>query len=389
MTSADPVLDDDGLNHALLARQHLDARVASTVVEEVHHLVGLQAQNPPSPYAALWSRVEGFTHTELGSALLDRTVARLAVMRGTIHLVTADDALLLPRLLAPLFLRDLRANPTYGVPLRDVDLQDLASAARDLVEAEPMTAGVLGSRLAARWPDVDPRALAHGARGTLPLVQVTPRGVWGRSGTTTWTTAESWLGRAAADLSEPGSRRAALEQLTLRYLAAFGPASVADLQYWCGLTGLGEVVASLRPRLVVHRAPPTAAGRPGRELFDLPDAPRPAADGTLPVRLLPDFDNLTIAHADRTRVITDEDRRRLFSPNGVTPGKVLVDGRVAGTWRVERSPRARGEGRTTLTVTLFSAQPAERQDAVKHEAEAFVRFWVDDVDDHRVVVRTT
>ncbi|WP_231494899.1 winged helix DNA-binding domain-containing protein [Cellulomonas sp. KRMCY2] len=382
----DDALTPVELNRALLSRQHLLARASLTAVQAVHHLVGLQAQNPSSPYPALWSRLAGFGPEELSEAMANRTVTRIAVMRGTIHLVTADDALLLPALIEPLLAGDLRRNATYGPPLREVDLGELAAAARDLLESEPMTPVALGNRLAQRW-DTDAHALAYAARGTLPLVQVTPRGLWGRSGATTWTTTRAWLGREPVDLSDPDARLAALEEVALRYLGAFGPASVADLQAWCGLTGLGTVLERLRPGLVVFRCPPTPSGRPGRELFDLPDAHRPAAAETPPVRFLPDFDNLTLSHADRTRIVTDEHRRRLVTPNGYSPGTVLVDGMVAGTWTIERSREGTGRAATrAATLVVAPLEPSgsvrEHRAAVLAEAEALVRLMADDAHVH-------
>lgn len=390
-----PLLTRAALNRALLARQHLLTRDAVPAVDLVGHLVGLQAQLPRSPYTTLWSRLAGFRHAELADALLDRRVVRIAAMRGTIHLVTAQDALVLPGLTAPLYERDLRQNPQHGAALRTLDLHELAETARALVEAEPRASTVLGRLLAERWPDVAPATLAYGARGTLPLVQVTPRGVWGRSGATTWTTARAWLGPGLADrapdLTDPDVRAAELERLVLRYLAAFGPASVADVQTWSGLTGLRPVVDRLRDRLVTFRAEPGPGSATGRELLDLPDAPRPGPDVPAPVRFLADFDNLTLSHADRTRVVSEEHRRALVTKNGIAPGVVLVDGRVAGTWVVARErldpggTRARRELATLTVRTLAPVDAATRRDLVA-EAEPFVRFVADDAAEHRVVV---
>ncbi|GEA88636.1 winged helix DNA-binding domain-containing protein [Cellulomonas cellasea] len=390
-----PLLTRAALNRALLARQHLLARATVPVGAMVDHLVGLQAQLPRSPYTALWSRLTGFRHAELSEALLDRRVARIAVMRGTIHLVTADDALVLPGLTAPLYERDLRQNVLHGAALRTLDLAELTEAARGLVEAEPRVSTELGSLLAERWPDVAPGSLAYGARGTLPLVQVTPRGVWGRSGATTWTTTRAWFGaeRAAGapDLTDPDVRAAELERLVLRYLAAFGPASVADVQTWSGLGGLASVVDGLRERLVTFRAEPGPGSASGRALVDLPDAPRPDAEVPAPVLFLADFDNLTLSHADRTRVVSEEHRRALATKNGMAPGTVLVDGRVAGTWTVARERldpggvRARRE-LATLTVRTFEpVDPATRTELLA-EAEGLVRFVADDAAEHRAVL---
>ncbi|MFS0702312.1 winged helix DNA-binding domain-containing protein [Cellulomonas sp. 179-A 4D5 NHS] len=390
-----PLLTRAALNRALLARQHLLTRAELPAVALVDHLVGLQAQLPRSPYTTLWSRLVGFRHGELSEALLDRRVARIAVMRGTIHLVTAEDALVLPGLTAPLYERDLRQNVLHGTALRTLDLAELTEAARTLVEAEPRPSTELGRLLAERWPDVAPGSLAYGARGTLPLVQVPPRGVWGRSGATTWTTTRAWFGddRAASapDLTDPDVRAAELERLALRYLGAFGPASVADVQTWSGLGGLKEVVDRLRPRLVTFRAEPGPGSASGRELVDLPDAPRPDPSTPAPVRFLADFDNLTLSHADRTRVVSEEHRRALATRNGMAPGTVLVDGRVAGTWAVTRERldpggvRARRE-LATLTVRPLAPVDAATRAELVAEAEGLVRFVADDAAEHRVAL---
>lgn len=390
-----PLLTRAALNRALLARQHLLARTTGPTLDLVDHLVGLQAQNPPSPYTALWSRLEGFGHAEIGAALESRRAARIAVMRGTIHLVTAADALVLPGLTAALYARDLRTNTQHGAGLRQLDLDDLTSAARALVEESPRATTELGRLLAERWPHVAPATLAYGARGTLPLVQVPPRGVWRQSGATTWTTAAAWFGPDAAerapDLTDPDVRSAELERLVLRFLAAFGPASVVDIQQWSGIAGLRSVVERLRDRLVTFRAEPGPGSATGRELVDLPDAPRPDPGVDAPVRFLPDLDNVLLAHADRTRMVSEEHRRRLVSLNGVLPGTFLVDGRVAGTWTVTRERVDTGQVRprrelATLELRPFDALDATTNAAAAAEGELLVRFVADDAADHRVVV---
>lgn len=378
------------LGRATLARQLLLHRESRPAVEAVHDLVGLQAQNAWSPYVALWSRLAGFRHDELSSALEDRRLARIAVMRGTIHLVTAADAVLLPALTAPLFLRALATHGEHGAALRALDLPAVARDARELVEEQPRVTTDLGALLAQRWPGVSPGALAQAARGTLRLVQVPPRGLWGRSGATTWTTAEHWLpaaAQAAPDVSDPDVRAAQLDLLVLRYLAAFGPASTTDVQRWSGLTGL----RASRDRLVGDGrvVTLTAAPGPGRarpyEVLDVPGGPLPDEDVPAPVRFLPDYDNLLLAHADRSRFVDEEHRRALSSPNGVVPGTVLVDGRVAATWST--ATRRDGDRRVaTVTVSpLVALGGAARRELVA-EAEAFVRFREDAADDHAVVV---
>lgn len=387
-----------GLGRALLARQHLLGRTDAPAVDVVRHLVALQSQNPSSAYLALHARAAGFTHADLADAMTDRRVARLALLRDTVHLVTADDALGLWPLLAPTLRRHLTANVSAAPTLRQVDLDDLRSAALDALADGPLGARDLGARLAATWPDLDPTSLAMGARGLLPLVQVTPRGVWGRSMATTWTTAWAWFGTAGgpgdADLAED-DRVAALAALVRRYLAAYGPATTADVQRWSGLTRLAPVVDRLRPELVevLHVDPPS--GRP-RVLLDVPDAPRPPEDAPAPVRLLPDFENLLLGHDDRSRVVPPEVRPALASRNGMPPGTVLVDGVVAGSWVVRRqrlprpagAPRARRE-RALLTVTPLRRWTRADRRAVLAEAERLVRFTADDAAEHAVAVAET
>jgi hypothetical protein len=248
-------------------------------------------------------------------------------MRGTIHLLTADDALTLRPLTQVIMDRDLRTNSAYARQLAGVDLAELARAARAAVEAEPLTGRQLGATLAASWPDHDRTALVYAARNLLPLVQLPPRAVWGRSGQPTLTTVECWLGR-------PLHEEPSLPMLALRYLAAFGPATAADFQTWSGLTRLRDVVERLRPQLRVFVA------EDGRELFDLAAAPRPAPDTPAPPRFLPDYDNLLRSHADRERVIAGHHRRALATRNGVVPGTVLIDGAVGATWWIVRDKRS-------------------------------------------------
>lgn len=371
-----PRLRHDDLNRALLARQHLAAPRNASVLDEVRHLVGLQSQVPSSPYPALWSRLAGFAPDDLGGRLLDRQVVRVATLRGTVHLVAADDALELTALARPGLATYLRSRNQHGTALAHVDLDDLERAARDLL-AEPLTSVELGRRLAERWPDVDPKHLAYAARCLLPLVQVPPRGLWGASGTgttTTWTTAQAWLGRAddaldaVAHGTDPDATLAARVRLVRRYLAAFGPASVADAQRWAGLTRLRAAVDVLRPELV------TFTGPADTELLDLPDAPRPPGDEPVPVVLAGDFDNLLLSHDDRTRVLGDLPVTSVVSVNGQVAAAVLVDGRVAGAWTARpaaptaRSARAADPGAPSARAADPSdgTRPADGTDVVAH-----------------------
>ena len=363
--STAPVLSQRALNRALLARQMLLERATRPVPDAVRHLVGLQAQAPWSPYYALWSRLDGFDPHGLGAMLTERRVVRIALMRSTVHLVTAEDCLFLRPLLADFLARGLQTS-TWRAGLVDLDNGAVVGAGRELIEAEPLTFNALGKRLAEMWPDRDPATLAQLVRANAPLVQLPPRAVWGQAGQVVVTTAEHWLGR-------PLATDATLDEMVLRYLAAFGPASVMDVQAWCGLTRLKAVTDRLGDRVVRFR------NEAGRELLDLPDAPRPDPDTPAPVRFLPDFDNVIRSHADRTRIVPTEFRTRVWAANGVLPGTVLVDGRVAGTWSVERS-----KGSATLVVTPFTPPTRAQRDEMAAEGGRLLAFAAAGTEAHDV-----
>jgi hypothetical protein len=360
------------LNRALLDRQLLLRRAempasggrAERVVETVEHLVGLQAQAPFPPYYGLWSRLAGFRPGDLADLITSRRVVRIALMRGTIHLVSARDCLALRPALQPVLDRALRT--TFGPRLAGVDQAELAAAGRALVEEKPRTFSDLGRELARRWPGHDPAALAQGVRALVPLVQVPPRAVWGQAGQAAHASAEAWLGRPLRD--EEG-----LGPLITRYLAAFGPATVGDIQAWSGLTGLREVVDRLRPRLRTFR------DERGAELFDLPGAPRPDHDAAAPVRYIAEFDNLLLAHADRARVLSESHRRQLFARPNTWPGAVLIDGFVLGSWKITRAGAA-----AVLTVELFSPAAAADRDAVLEEGGRLLAFAAPGAAEHDV-----
>jgi Winged helix DNA-binding domain len=310
------------LNRATLARQLLLQRSPMSALDAIEHLVGMQAQAPFAPYYGLWSRLDDFTGEELSGLLTSRKAVRIVLMRGTIHLVTAKDCHRLRALVQPTLDRMLRANATHGRPLAAVDVAKVVDAAKQLLDADALTPGEVGARLAQHWPDTPPGSLAEAARSLLPLVQVPPRALWQRSGQVRLTTATAWLGK-------PRGKPLTIDEVVVRYLAAFGPASVADMQTWSGLSRLGEVAERLDARLTQVKS------QDGQTLYDIPDAPRPHPDIPAPVRLVAPFDNVMLSHANRTRVISDEHRKRLFSgKNGVFPGTVLVDGFVGGTWEL-------------------------------------------------------
>jgi hypothetical protein len=353
---AHDVLGPRELNRITLGRQMLLRRRKLPAVEAIERLVGMQAQAPAPPYVGLWTRLEDFHPDELARLILERRAVRIALMRNTVHLVTIRDCLSLRPLMQPVFDRTLYAGRAHRANLDGVDIEGLAAAGRVLLEEKPRTARELGEQLQEQWPDRDPASLARAIRHLLPLVQVPPRGLWGKSGPAAHTTAEAWLGRPL----DPAS---SLEEAVLRYFGAFGPATVKDVQTWSGLTQLGEVIERVRPRLRTFR------DERGKELFDLPEASRPDPDSPAPPRFLPEFDNLILSHADRTRVIADEYRKAIASKNGMVPATFLVDGFVQGTWKTERT-----RGRATLVIDPFGPLAKENRDALAEEGERLIRF---------------
>jgi hypothetical protein len=346
-------LSDRELSRATLARQLLLEREARPVLDVVQHLVGLQAQVPHDPYTALWSRVTGFDPPELSSLLEDRRVVRTALLRATIHLVTADDCLLLRPLVQPILTAELQRHGEHAPKLAGVELDPVLAAGSEIL-AEPRTLPELKAELGRRFPRLDAAALAYACRCHLPLVQVPPRGLWRRSSQVTLAAAEAWLGR-------PLHAQPTIDEVMVRYLGAFGPASVADAATWSRLTGLRDVFERLRPRLV------TFVDERGRELFDLPDAPRPAADVPTPVRFLPEYDNVLLSHADRSRFRIEEERALLAPGWGVGWGAVLHDGLVRARWR-----RRNGE-----VVVVHVPLPKRALASVAAEGRRLARFLGD------------
>lgn len=349
------VLGRRALNRALLERQMLLRRRQLSAFETIEHLVGMQAQVPQAPYVGLWTRLEGFRADELSGLISDRRAVRASMMRATIHLVSAPDFLRLRPVVQPVLERDVYANATYGKErLAGLDVDAVLHAGRTLMEERPRTAAELRSLLGPRWPGRDAAALAYAARGLLPLVHVPPRGLWGGSGPVAMTTAEAWLGRSVAHGRSP-------DDAVLRYLAAFGPATVADARAWSGLSGLREVFERLRPRLVAFR------DESGRELFDVPGAPLPDPETPAPPRFLPEFDNALLSHAERTRIVPEEHRRALFRDPFMRG--VLLDGFACGTWKMKRAP-----GRATLIIEPFGPLPERGRAALAEEGERLLAF---------------
>jgi hypothetical protein len=353
------VLGARALNRALLERQMLLRRRSGMGAgEALERLVGMQAQAPQAPFVGLWSRLDGFRAEELSELIESRAAVRGTLMRVTLHLVTARDYLALRPVLERMIEQRFRGTH-FARGLEGVDWDELLAVGRSLLEAQPRTRSELRPLLLERWPDLRPDDLVYAISYLLPLVQVPPRGLWGRSGQATLTTTGAWIGGTPDAEAEP-------DELILRYLSAFGPATVADVRMWSGLPGLGDAVERLRPGLRVFE------DERGRELLDAPGAPLPDPDTPAPPRFLPEFDNLLLSHEDRSRVIRPEHRHRVVRALG-RPA-LLVDGMAAGWWKLERTRHA-----TTLLVEPI--EPLSRRDAraVREEGLELLSFLAPEI----------
>ncbi|MFI0821148.1 winged helix DNA-binding domain-containing protein [Streptomyces sp. NPDC021098] len=357
------VLDNRALGRATLARQLLLDRADLPVLDAVAHLGGLQAQEPQAPFTGLWSRLRAFDPAALDGLLTGRRVVRTHLMRRTVHLVTAADALAW-RARHDAMLRQ-RVTGVYRRELAGVDLAELAAATRAvLADGEPRSMPEVARALADRWPAPGPKALGEMAIAALvPAVQLPPRGLWRRASGVRYTPYARWLGRDIDPPAPPGTDPVGAA-LVRRYLAGFGPAASADLRAWCGLAGLPAAVAAVRGELVTFR------DTRGRELLDLPDAPRPDPGTPAPVRFLPAFDNAILGYHDRGRII--DDAHRGLSVAGARV--VLVDGRAAATWTADAG---------TVAVTPLRGLSRAERTAVAEEGRS-VSSFLSDGDSDRV-----
>jgi alkylhydroperoxidase family enzyme len=346
------VLDRRTLNRTLLARQHLLRRVAMPVPEMIEHLVGMQAQVPRDPYISLWSRLLDFEPTVLEELMLERKTVRMTLMRTTLHLVTARDAGPLRAATQAVCERGFASSP-FSKRLDGVDVEELRAVGASIVEAQPLSIAELGKRLGERWPDGDAEALAYAVRYLVPVVQVTPRGLLRRSSAPRITTLAAWLHQLGAESPVTDLP----DEIVLRYLGAFGPATIADVRAWSWLTDVRGVVDRLRPRLVTYR------DQAGRQLLDVEDGVIADPDEPAPPRFTGEYDNVFIAHADRSRITGDS----TWGAGFIRKGAFFVDGFLAGAWRLISKP-----GRTALAIEPMRPLSAAERAEVEVEAVALL-----------------
>jgi hypothetical protein len=357
---AAPQLSRRQLSRATLERQWLLRRRAAPATALIEHLVAMQAQEPFDPYTAMWSRLEGFQAEELSDLIATKQAVRApSMLRTTIHLLTARDWLALRPVVQVVQEQGFRGS-AFWRNLEGLDIDEVVAEGRRLLDEEPRSGNELGKALAERWPDRDASSLGYAVRSLVPVVQLPPRALWGRSGRPVLATAEHWLGASVGTDDQP-------DAMILRYLAAFGPASVMDAQAWCWRTKLGEAFERLRPGLRTFRA------EDGRELFDVPDGPLPDPETPAPVRFFPTYDNIFLGHKDRTRLMHDD------VTWGGDPaqfdvfrwGSLAVDGFIVGGWRHVRDKNA---GRSTIVAMPVVPLPAEAMRDVEAEAIALSAF---------------
>ena len=325
------------LNRTLLRRQHLLERTESTPHEMARHLLGLQAQDNLPPYLSLAARLTSFDPQDVTAGLEDRSLVRFLTMRATVHLLVADDALVLRQWTAPVHEREIKISQSIG-PARDVDREAFLDALSTLLDDGPQPQKALGLALAERFRGVPATQLGQLARSAAPLVQCPPRGTWKGSGGVVYQYVDRWLGRPPV---EPD-----VEEIVRRYLRAYGPATAADVTAWSGVTRLAPVVKAMDD-LVTHE------DEDGKPLYDVPGLELADEDTPAPVRLLGLYDNVWLSHAGRDRVTTSETRKLWMGVNGGMASTVFADGMLVGLWRVT-------DGRVELVSTVRTLTKQEQ-----------------------------
>ncbi|MFI9510550.1 winged helix DNA-binding domain-containing protein [Nocardia sp. NPDC052566] len=343
------------LNRTLLDRQHLLERSSLTAHEMCDHLVGLQAQDSPPPFIALWSRTVDFDPAVVSAGLEDRSLVRITLMRGTIHLVTPPDALrIAPHIQPELEKVPFRKGFNYGAMV-GLDPDEVRERGEAALGDEPMSAADLRAVAAALYPDRDAGAVLQTWLYQLPVLQTPPRGKWKDNSRPIWSRVEPWLG-APLDPSYP------LAELIVRYLRAFGPASTMDMQTWSKLTGIKHAVAELGDRLRTY------TDERGRTLYDLADGELADPERPAPVRMLGWYDNAVLSHQDRTRIVPEpvgQPLRRFAA--AVSP--ILVDGYVAGLYKLFPE-----KGVARLRISPLRPWTAAERAEVDAEAHALLAF---------------
>lgn len=335
------------LNRATLARQWMLERADIGILDAIGFLIGLQAQTTNGPYQALWNRLRGFRHEDLTALIADRSLLRATTMRTTLHLHTSADMRAIRPVMQPVL--DRTWQTTFHKRVAGADREEVHRAGVQLLDQSPLTSGDLGKRLAATWPDAEPLGLAQLLHCRETLIQIPPTRIWGNGGPPLLSRIENWAGTPIGPAID-------LPALVLRYLAAYGPATVMDMQSWSGLTKLAAAFEAVKDRLV------TFTGEDARLLYDLPDGLRPDPDTPAPVRFMPEYDNIWLGFADRYRIQPELARNRMVLVNGYIAA-YTVDGFIAGNWTMARK-------KDLLTISILPFRKLTQQEAEEVDAEA-------------------
>ncbi len=350
-----PLLTRRELNRATLARQLLLQRSSAGLLQAMARLGPLQAQYSPSPYCSLWSRLHNFELADLTRAIRRRAVFKATLLRGTLHLLTAREHSFYSAILAHVGARHWETEAARaGIPAErmrasiDAHLREPRTIHEVVAHLASLSKGRTHAASFVRWRLV----VAHGG-----LVHEYPSG--------TWRTFGSARLQVADDGRPPVEPQVAFAHVARRYLAGFGPATRADLGAWSGVPAKhwAPALDAMVPTLRRFR------DEQGRELLDLPRAPRPDADTPAPVRFLHKWDSLLLGFADRTRVIAREHAKVIVAPNGDFASTVLIDGEVGALWTVERRGTL-----ATLRITPMRRIPRSERAALLDEGERLVRF---------------
>ena len=336
------------LNRTLLDRQLLLAPTKVKAVKALERLVALQAQVASPPYYGLWARVDGFTPADL-MKLRDQGIAvRAALLRSTLHWVTVADYAWIRPIIQPALERAWQGF--FGARKSGIEVTSLCDAAREILSGGPISLSALSDGLLQHFPAWNKQAMEYGVRTHLPLVQVSPAGSW-KGGTA------ARYELVAVDAETDAAR------LVRSYLAAFGPATPNDIAAWAGFTAIGKTLEAMRDELTTY------SDEMGRLLYDLPKAQIVDGNAAAPLRFVAEYDNLILAHADRSRIVPEVHRKQVFLSAGRVRATVLVDGFVAGAWKLEKDKRL-----TRLVVEMFGKQPKAVRDAIQAEGERLLQF---------------
>jgi hypothetical protein len=360
-----PVLSLRALNRALLARQMLLERAALPIPAVVERLVGLQSQAQAAPFIGLWTRITGFTHAALTERIDARSLVKTTLMRATLHLITTDDLVRLRGAIQPVL--ESASDSIRTKREVSLDIPHILDLARAYINEAPRSFAEISAHFEALIPDTDIGSIRYTIRTHLPLVQVPTESYWRYPGNPKFTLAESWIQRSIPMEND-------FRGLALRYLAAFGPAGVTDLQTWSGLEKLKDAVEKLKPELMVYQ------DENGRELYDLPDTTLPDPETPAPIRFLPEYDNVLLSHSNRTRIIAEEHRKQVYLPGLRVASTILIDGFVAGVWKSDTK-----KGVATLTITPFAAISPQTRTALEAEGESLLRLAEPDAKKYAVV----